>query len=39
MPRLTPTSRPLSFWIYVAVGIVMILVSALRLPFVAARVR
>ena len=39
MPRLASISRPLSFWVYVAVGIVMILVSALRLPFVDMRIR
>lgn len=31
--------RPLSFWLYVAAGVGMIILSALRLPFVAARTR
>jgi hypothetical protein len=31
--------RPLSFWLYVAAGIAMILMSIVRLPFVNARTR
>jgi hypothetical protein len=31
--------RPLGFWLYVAAGIVMILYSAITLPFMTARPR
>ena len=31
--------RPLSFWLYVGAGIVMIIASAIALPFVALRSR
>jgi len=31
--------RPLSFWLYVAAGAVMIILSAIALPFVPARSR
>jgi hypothetical protein len=32
-------ARPIGFWLYVAAGIVMIIASALALPFVASRSR
>jgi len=33
------TVRPLAFWLYVAAGVVMIIASALSLPFVTSRSR
>ena len=33
------TVRPVRFWLYVAAGVVMIIASALALPFVASRSR
>lgn len=32
-------TRPLSFWLYVAAGVVMIVASAILLPFLPARSR
>ncbi len=31
--------RPLSFWLYVAAGVAMIVVSVVRLPFIDAKAR
>lgn len=33
------TVRPISFWLYVAAGVMMIIASAIALPFVASRSR
>ena len=33
----TAVMRPLSFWLYVAAGVVLIIASAIALPFVSAR--
>ncbi|GAA0674168.1 multisubunit Na+/H+ antiporter MnhB subunit [Sphingomonas insulae] len=36
-PRMTV--RPISFWLYVAAGVAMIIVSAIALPFIVSRSR
>ncbi len=33
------TVRPISFWLYVAAGVAMIIVSAIALPFIVSRSR